>query len=78
MTLTMVDLDEIEKIVGEKVDEKTRNLPTKKDFFEKMDEVVGELKAIREEQPLISQKLSEHSDRIEKIEEKLQIKPAFV
>jgi len=31
-----------------------------------MDEVVGELKTIREEQTLQSHKLSEHEDRIEK------------
>ena len=32
-----------------------------------MDEVMGELKTIREEQTLQSHKLSEHEDRIEKI-----------
>ena len=32
-----------------------------------MDEVVGELKTIREEQTLQSHKLSEHEDRIEKL-----------
>jgi len=36
-----------------------------------MDEVVGELKTIREEQTLQSHKLSEHEDRIEKIESHL-------
>ncbi len=34
---------------------------------------MGELKAIREEQPLQSHKLSEHEDRIEKIESHLGI-----
>jgi hypothetical protein len=46
-------------------------LSTKDEFFTKMDEVMGELKAIREEQPLQSHKLSEHEDRIEKIEDHL-------
>jgi hypothetical protein len=45
--LTAQDLDEIEKVVDEKIDEKTRNLPTKDEFFGKMDEVIGQLKAIR-------------------------------
>ena len=36
-----------------------------------MDEVVGELKTVREEQPLQSEKLSEHEDRIQKIESHL-------
>ena len=46
-------------------------LPTKDEFYTKMDEVVGELKTIREEQPLQSHKLSDHEDRIEKIESHL-------
>jgi hypothetical protein len=48
-------------------------LPTKDEFFTKMDEVMGELKTIREEQALQSQHLSDHDDRIEKIENHLGI-----
>ena len=48
-------------------------LPTKDEFFTKMDEVMGELKTIREEQALQSQHLSDHDDRIEKIESNLGI-----
>ena len=47
------------------------HLPTKDEFYTKMDEVVGELKTVREEQPLQSDKLSEHEDRIQKIESHL-------
>lgn len=47
--LTQTDFDEIEKIVDEKIGQKTKLLPTKDEFFEKMDEVMGELKGIREE-----------------------------
>lgn len=46
---TQRDLDEIEKVVDGNVGEKTRNLPTKHEFFNKMDEVVGELQKLREE-----------------------------
>ena len=46
------------------------HLPTKDDFYGKMDEVVGEQKN-REEQALQSQHLSEYEDRIEKIEDHL-------
>ena len=49
------------------------HLPTKDEFYSKMDEVVGELKAIREEQPLQSYRLSDHEDRIQKIESHLGI-----
>ena len=38
-------------------------------------EVIGQLKAIREEQPLQSHRLSNHEDRISVIEKKLQINP---
>ena len=42
-------------------------LPTKDEFYGKMDEVMGELKAIREEQAIQSQHLSDHEDRIQKV-----------
>ena len=44
MTLTIKDFDEIEKMVDEKIEEKTKNLHTKDEFFTKMDEIMGELK----------------------------------
>jgi len=65
MTLTQKDLDEIENVVEENINENVKNLPTKDEIYEKMDEVIGELKAIREELPLINHKLSDHEDRIE-------------
>ena len=49
------------------------HLPTKDEFYTKMDEVMGELKTIREEQPLLSHRVSNHEDRIEKIESQLGI-----
>jgi hypothetical protein len=47
------------------------HLPTKDEFYEKMDEVMGELKTSREEQTVQSQQLSDHADKIEKIESHL-------
>ncbi len=49
MTLTIRDLDEIEKLMDGKFEEQLRNIPTKDEFFGKMDEVMGELKDMREE-----------------------------
>ena len=69
--LSVKDLDEIEKIVDEKIEERTNNLPTKDDFFSKMDEVMGELKAIRENSSVLSNQVSDHEDRIAKIEKKI-------
>jgi len=57
--------------LDEKLDDKLGHLPTKDEFYTKMDEVVGELKTVREEQPLQSDKLSDHDDRIQKIESHL-------
>jgi len=71
--LTANDFEEIEKIIDEKLDEKTKNLPTKDEFFGKMDEVMGELKTIREEQTVQGHRLSDHEDRITTIEDKLNI-----
>ena len=47
------------------------HLPTKDEFFGKMDEVMGELKTKREEQTVQSHQLSNHEDRIEKVESHL-------
>jgi hypothetical protein len=54
--------------LDEKLDEKLGHLPSKDEFYGKMDEVMGELKTIRVEQAVQSHQLSDHSDRIEKIE----------
>jgi len=59
------------KLRGLATKEDISHLPTQDEFYTKMDEVMGELKDIREEQALQSQHLSDHEDRIEKIESHL-------
>jgi predicted nuclease with TOPRIM domain len=76
MTLTQKDINEIEGIVKTTVKEEIKGLPTKDEFYSKMDDVMGELKTIREEQTLITHRVSDHEDRIEKIEGKLEIATA--
>ncbi|KKS77828.1 MAG: hypothetical protein UV74_C0002G0053 [Candidatus Woesebacteria bacterium GW2011_GWB1_43_14] len=73
MSLTQKDFDEIEQVVEKVVNKKTSNLPTKDEFFGSMDKLVTEIKASREEQTILSHRVSDHEDRIEKIENKLQI-----
>jgi predicted nuclease with TOPRIM domain len=76
MVLTKADVVIIEDIVErkleekleEKFDEKLKFLPTKDEFYTKMDEVMGELKAIREEQVIGSHQLGNHEDRLERLE----------
>jgi hypothetical protein len=60
----------MEVTIDEVIEEK---LVTKDEFYTKMDEVMGELQTIREEQTLQSHQLSDHSDRIEKIEAHLDM-----
>jgi hypothetical protein len=68
----------IEVTINEAIEEKglvtkedISHLPTKDEFFSKMDEVMGELKAIREEHAVQSPRISNHEDRIQKIESHL-------
>jgi predicted nuclease with TOPRIM domain len=70
---TLKDLMEatFEEKLDEKLDDKLNHLPTKDEFYTKMDEVMGELKTIREEQAVQSHQLSNHEDRIEKLESHL-------
>jgi chromosome segregation ATPase len=44
------------------------NLPTKDELYTKMDEVMRELKAIREEVAIQTHQVADHDDRLEKIE----------
>ena len=71
--LIQVSVEEVIETKGLVTKEDISNLPTKDEFYTKMDEVMGELKTIREEQTLQSQHLSDHDDRIEKIESHLGI-----
>ncbi|MBL7159721.1 hypothetical protein ISS85_04545 [Candidatus Microgenomates bacterium] len=80
--LTQKDLNEIEQLINEQLKEKIKFLPTKDEFYIKMDEVMGELKAIREEQTLVTGRISEHTDiledhetRIVKLEQTPQVTP---
>lgn len=43
-------------------------LPNKEEYYAKQDEMMKELKAIRDEQAMLSQHSSDHSDRIEVLE----------
>jgi len=52
--LTQKDYDEIEKLVREIVREEIKLLPTKEEFFSKMDELMKEVKDNREEQTVLS------------------------
>ncbi len=69
MTLTQKDFDQIEDLTRGIVKEEIKNLPTKKEFFSKMDEVMGELETAREEQTTLSHQVSNHENRLRTLEE---------
>lgn len=60
--------DVLEYKLEEKIKEYVGNLPTKEEFNSRMDEVMGELKTVREEQAMLFQHSRDHSDQIEKLQ----------
>lgn len=78
--LTQKDIEEIKTIVREEIDEKTRLLPSKEEFFDRMDKLMGELKAMREEFDIhtgkhrdINDQLDNHNQRLSRVEKKLHL-----
>lgn len=60
--------DVLEYKLEGKIKEYVGNLPTKEEFNSRIDEVMGELKTVREEQAMLSQHSRDHSDQIEKLQ----------
>lgn len=84
MALTSRDLKAIRDLVKitideeleEKLNEKLKYFPSKEEFFEGLDKIIGELKTIREQHDIISHKVYEdHEPRITKVEKRLKIQP---
>ena len=66
---TRIHLENQKEEILEEIDEKLTNL--KSDFFEKIDPVLKEVSASREERKVVARKLSEHTNQIEKIQKHL-------
>lgn len=65
IVLSKNDLDQIKKVV--KIE--TGHLPTKDEFYEAMDEMMGEIKSIREEIAGMHSSYENHEERISALEE---------
>ena len=63
--------DEQDQKLDQKLNEKLGLMPTKEEFYNTMDEVMGELKAIREEHSVSTYQLSNHEKRITKLESRV-------
>lgn len=79
--LTQNDIAEIERIIGEKLDEKTKLLPTKEEYFKRMDGLSGQIIKLQETMDLHDGQHTEIHDheqdvirRMETVEKKLGIK----
>lgn len=83
--LTKLDLQQIGKLVKAILTEelfdlreevkKIKLLPTRDEFFKKMDEVITELQKERDDHTVMRGQLGDHEERMEKIEKKLHISP---
>lgn len=86
MALTTNDLKLIQNVVKVTIDEAVDTnpnlvkkedlafLPTKEEFYEQADKIMGELKAMREEHGMLSARVYDnHGPRIEKVEKKLNL-----
>lgn len=62
MALNKLDLALIKDVVEKVVDEKMKFLPTKDEFYESQDELMGEIKEMREEQSANSIRLRRLED----------------
>jgi len=65
-------IDEVDDKI-QRVEKSIKLLPAKEEHFDSMDKLMGEIKKSREEQEIIGEQLSNHSDRLEKLEEKVGI-----
>lgn len=67
-----VGLGGLKSYIDEKFSEAFRLLPNKQDFFSRMDMLSGEYKKIDEAETLHAGKLSEHTDELEKHDERIK------
>lgn len=63
--------------VGKIIEEKIKFLPTKEEFFSRMDTLSGEIKARREEQDLHSEQHRNINDRLDAHDKHLKISTAI-
>jgi len=63
----------VEEIIDEKLTEKIKLLPTKEEFFGRMDKLSGEIKASRDEQTLHQGQHDDIDSRLKKVETKLNL-----
>lgn len=77
MALTKNDKVWIQDLIEDQEQKfETKIVEVKSDFYNKIDPILKEVVANQEERTILSHKASDHEDRIENIEKKLDIQPA--
>jgi len=66
--LTQKDLDEVEKLIDQKFEEKLKLLPSKDEFFTQMGKLMKELQALRQETAILPKQVSDLRDRVDSLE----------
>lgn len=81
MPLTDTDIKNIRQLVKTEIEfaveplkediaELKATLPTKDEFYTAMDELVGEIKTIRQEQPIMAHQIHNHEKRLKHLEDR--------
>lgn len=63
--------EEVDDIVEKKLNDKLKNFPTKEEFFDNTDKIMGELKAIREDNEILNGRTSDHANQLESHEQRI-------
>jgi len=74
MTLTQKDLDEIETRLSDSFATKEDLQQLKSDLINKLDSILKEILASRQEQIILAHHSTDHEDRLQNIENKLSLK----
>ena len=73
MPLTEKDLKAIEQLLEIRIDraleERLQHFPSREELFDRLDEIVTELQATRQEMAFQSHKIRDHEDRIQVLED---------
>lgn len=68
----------LEDVVGDNEQKfEAKIVEVKSDFYNKIDPILREVLANQEERTILSHKVTDHQERIENIEKKLEIQPAI-
>lgn len=82
MSLTKGDKIWIKNVLTDGLDSQEQKfeakiVEVKNDFYDKIDPILKEVVASQEERTMLSHRVSDHEDRIEKVEKKIGIQPVI-